>query len=119
MRLSRATLLIGAMTMALLIRQSPDNRITVEERIHTPGDRVREDAEDLRVQARCADQARQTYLDLGYPKGLVSGYATYHNAGLNRCFLHVANSERNSLSGATWTFRRLLDASHRTDFGVF
>jgi hypothetical protein len=120
MRLLVPALLAAAVTLAALLHWQSSRIRDLDQQIQTLNGQLRAQSEaaNLRMQAQCADQARQTYVDLGFPKGRVAGYSNHYQVKLNRCFIHVANAEA-AADGSVWNYQTVLDAFERKEYAAY
>ena len=71
----------------------------------------------LDLQAKCSEQARKAFADLGYSKNDVASYENHYNAKLDKCFIHVRHDARTP--GTIWTNRDLFDAFEGKVYGTY
>jgi hypothetical protein len=64
----------------------------------------------LELQERCAEGARKAFKDLGYKPNDIVSYVNHYNAKLNKCFMHVEQTDMKTSPGTIFTNRTLIDA---------
>jgi hypothetical protein len=114
-----AASLVAGVVVAMLVWPRPRPAEPGEPAAETAPSAVAESvtADNLERQARCYEQAREAYADLGYPRGRIAGFGNHYNAKLERCFIHIANTEADA--EAIWVYRKLVDVSARREFGAY
>jgi hypothetical protein len=73
----------------------------------------------LDQQAKCADQARRAFADLGYGRKVMAGYQSHYDTRLNKCFIEVSNTDTQVSPGTIWTFRSVQDAFEGKQYGTY
>jgi hypothetical protein len=74
-------------------------------------------AEEFNLRARCSEQARKAFGEMGYSKNDVAGYENHYNKAFNRCFIFV-NSIKTE-AGKVTQVRSLFDAFEGKEYGSF
>jgi hypothetical protein len=73
----------------------------------------------LDQQARCADQARRAFAELGYARKTIASYESHYNAGLNKCFIEVSSSDTQGSPGTIWRNRFVQDVFEGKQYGTY
>jgi len=71
------------------------------------------------LQAKCAKQARKAFAALGYAKDAMAGFENHYNSRLNKCFIHVTNTDAKISPGTIWTHRDVFDAVEGKAYGTY
>jgi len=72
----------------------------------------------LEYQEKCAEQARQTFRDIGYAEDESVTYEDHYNAKLDKCFILIRNVDAKG-HGTIWTYKTLLDAHEGRTYGNY
>lgn len=69
--------------------------------------------ENLEMQGKCAQQAGEVFLQLGYKNGGFDSYQSHYNTKLNKCFMLI-----DSIQGTTVN-KSLLDAYEQRSYAMY
>ena len=84
-------------------------------RVSAADDRARSVSLDL--QAKCAEQARKTFVQSGFKPTDGAVYENHYSTKLNKCFVHVQNTTTQATT--IWTHRNVYDAFEGKPYGTY
>ena len=73
----------------------------------------------LELQAKCSEQASKVFADMGYAKNPLAGYENHYSSAINKCFIHIQNTDSKVDPGTIWTYRNVFDAFEGKAYGTF
>jgi hypothetical protein len=79
--------------------------------------------QDLQLQAKCAEQAKKVFHELGYKdtqQNLNTDiYQSHYNTKLGKCFMAVESTDMTTNPGTQFTYRFLMDAFEQREYAEY
>jgi len=73
----------------------------------------------LDQQAKCSEQARKKFIELGYAHKSMTGYESHYNSRLNKCFVDISTTDTQVTPGTIWNNRSVLDAFESKEYATY
>lgn len=121
MKVTVAVLVVAVVAMAVLFRSQSASIRALEQAIQKLNVNAPEKATTagLELQAKCSEQARKAFADLGYPKNQMASYENHYSPQMNKCFIHAQNTDTKIDPETIWTYRSVFDAFEGKDYGTY
>jgi hypothetical protein len=126
MRLALAVLFLVLLVMATLLRSHSARIRELELTVKQLDSKVDEKGttSSLELQAKCSEQARKFFSDMGFAKNDMAGFENHYNSQMNKCFVQVSSSkafktDAKKSSSTLWTYRNVFDAFEGKEYGSF
>ena len=121
MKLTVAVLAVAVVAMAALFGSQSASIRALEQAVQKLNVKVAEKTTTagLELQAKCSEQARKAFADLGYTKNQIVGYENHYSSQVNKCFIHVQNTDTKVEPGTIWTYRNVFDAFEGKGYGTY
>ena len=121
MKISVAALAVAVATMAIWVWSQAaamrEIQRTVQQLSAKPSTKVT--GASLELQANCSEQARKVFADMGHARNPLAGYENHYNPDMNKCFIHIQNTDTKVDPGTIWTYRNVFDAFEGKEYGTF
>jgi hypothetical protein len=121
MKLIIAVLLAAVVVMAAFLSSQSARTRELERAIQQLNSKLveRTTSASLELQGKCSEQARKAFADLGHTKNQLAGYENHYNSQMNKCFIHVQNTDTKMSPGTIWRYRNVFDAFEGKEYGTY
>lgn len=112
MKIVLALIIVATLAMAVWVRSLSQEVTRLDKSVQTARAEASEKSTNaaLELQAKCSEQSRKAFVELGWSKNQLAGYENHYNTKLNKCFLHIRDTDTKTAPGTIWTSRTVLDA---------
>lgn len=115
MRIQISILLAAVIGLGVLAVQQAT--MIREQQIQLVAANDRSKVEALGLQAKCAQQAKAEWAEMGYKANDMATYRNHYNTRLNRCFMHFES--RIITDGVGWDNRSVVDAFEHVGYASY